>query len=168
VAEARLFIGLWPPDEVRDAVLRHAGRWTWPRGARPVRPDKIHLTMHFLGSVPRDRVATLERAIAVPFDPFELRLTHGKLWPGGIAVLAPEVVPPELRVLHERLGQALEGLGQTSARSQLRAHVTLARHAQRAVPPAQPDDIRWPVRGFALIESDRRPPTQYRTIAAYA
>ena len=30
------------------------------------------------------------------------------------------------------------------------------------------EDIRWAVRGYALIESERRPPTQYRTIASYS
>ena len=168
MADARLFIGLWPPDDVREAVMEHAARWSWPRGTRLVRRDKVHLTMHFLGSVPDDRIGALARGIELPFEPFELQLTHGELWPGGIAVLAPRVVPPALSELHERLGRALGGLDHAPERSQLRAHVTLARHARHALPPTQDDDIRWAVQGYALIESDRRPPTTYRTLASYA
>src|SRR4029450_6447491 len=66
-ASARLFLALWPPSEVLDAALRHAAQWSWPRGARRVRPDKVHMTLHFLGAVPRDHIDALVDALAVPF-----------------------------------------------------------------------------------------------------
>jgi 2'-5' RNA ligase len=161
---ARLFVGVWPPDEVRDAVLRHAERWSWPRGARRVRGDKVHMTLHFLGAVPRERVDGLTHALAVPFEPFSMRLERGAVWPGGIAVLEPEVVPPQLQRLHARLGDALQAVGMATERRAFRAHLTLARQAQGAAPPAESAGIEWPVDEYVLIESDLRPPTRYRVI----
>ncbi|HEX6706456.1 MAG TPA: RNA 2',3'-cyclic phosphodiesterase [Albitalea sp.] len=164
---ARVFVGVWPPDEVRDAVVRHAAGWSWPRGAALVRPDKLHMTLHFLGDVARERLPGLMDALAVSCQPFELRLERGELWPGGIAVLAPSATPEPLLELHARLGQALDAFGIVPERRKLRAHVTLARRAQGAVVPAQREDIVWSVDGFALLESDRRPPSAYRILRSY-
>ena len=164
---ARLFIGLWPPGTVREAVLRHAERWSWPRGVRRVRGDKVHMTLHFLGALPRERVADLRDGLAVAFEPFALHLDRDAVWPGGIAVLDPTVVPPALPALHARLGDALQRCGITPERRPWRAHLTLARRAQGAVPPVDGAGIDWPVEGYALIESDLRPPARYRVIAAW-
>jgi 2'-5' RNA ligase len=164
---ARLFLGLSPPDPVREALQRHADCWAWPRGAARVRPDKLHATLHFIGAVPRARVPELVAGLAVPFEPFELHLHRVEVWPGGIAVVGPAVAPPALVPLHAGLHRALEDLGLSSARPTLRPHVTLARRARGAIPPAERDDIVWPVDGYALIESDLRPPTQYRIVAAW-
>ena len=73
-AFARLFVGLWPDDVVRDALLAHAEHWSWPAGVRRVQRDKLHMTLHFLGAVPRERVASLVQGLAVSFEPFELTL----------------------------------------------------------------------------------------------
>jgi hypothetical protein len=35
------------------------------------------------------------------------------------------------------------------------------------MPPAQHDTIAWPVHGYVLLESDPRPPTQYRVLASW-
>jgi 2'-5' RNA ligase len=166
-ASARLFLALWPPSEVLDAALRHAAQWSWPRGTRRVRPDKVHMTLHFLGAVPRDHIDALVDALAVPFAPCDLRLDEGAVWPGGIAVLGCRAVPLALPQLHAQLGEALLRRGRAPERRPWRAHLTLARQAQGAVPPSGHADIVWPVRGYVLVESDLRPPTQYRVIASW-
>lgn len=157
----RLFIGLWPPDAVRDGIREHMQRWTWPRAAAPVRADKLHMTLHFLGFVPPERMAALVPALDVGFEPFELSLDRAELWSGGIAVLRTQAAPPELRALHDRLNRALGDLGLRAARQHLKPHVTVARRAHGALPPAQREVIRWTVADYRLIESDLRPPTQY-------
>jgi len=164
---ARLFLALWPPPAVRDAALRHAAQWSWPRSARRVRPDKVHMTLHFLGPVPRERIDALVGALAVPFEPCDLRLDHGEVWPGGIAVLGCRVVPAALPALHARLGEALQRFGRAPERRPWRPHLTLARRAQAAVPPPLDVDLVWPVGGYVLVESDLRPPTQYRVMASW-
>jgi 2'-5' RNA ligase len=164
---ARLFVGLWPSQGVRDAVRRHADRWTWPQGAALVPDAKLHLTLHFLGAVERDRIDGLLQGLALPFEPFALRLVRGELWPGGIAVLRPAGTPAALQSLHARLHGALQRLGQRSVRPRLTPHVTLARRALGAVPPPAPDDIAWAVDGYALIESSLQPPAGYRVLRRY-
>ena len=164
---ARLFIGLWPDEATRGALHACARRWTWPPRAVPVARERLHLTLHFLGAVPRERVAGLADGLDVAFDPFVLTLEQAEIWRGGIAVLQSVGVPPALQALHARLHRALDALQQPSARERLLAHVTLARHARGAQPPARFETIEWQVDGYALIESERRPPSQYRVLQSY-
>jgi 2'-5' RNA ligase len=94
VAETvRTFIAIELPGDVRQYVaecedrLRRAGadvRW--------VRPDRIHLTLLFLGEVPADRLADLEAAVrsaAGSFGPLTLQAAGaGRFPPRG----APRII----------------------------------------------------------------------------
>lgn len=162
---ARLFIGLLPDEPVRDALQRHVATWHWPPGAVPTRRGRLHLTLHFLGALPREAIAGLVQRLDLPFEPCELRLERAEVWRGEHAVICPQAVPPALATLHARLLRALAG--PEASPSRWHPHVTLARHAKEAVPPAAPACIRWPVTGYALVESDLRPPASYRVVAAY-
>jgi 2'-5' RNA ligase len=164
-APMRLFIGLWPDEAVRDAVCAYRHCWAWPTKAAQVRRDKLHLTLHFLGAVPRECVAGLVQGLTVPFEPFDLCLDHADLFRGGIAVLRTRTVPNALAELHHRLHRVLDALQLPSTRDRLVPHVTLARKAQDAVPPPEPPTIRWRVPGFVLVES--RPPAPYRIVREY-
>ena len=150
---ARLFVGLWPDDAVRDAVCAHSGRWGWVPGARPVPRSKLHMTLHFLGAVPRERIADLITGLAVPFLPFAMQLDRTDVWPNQVAVLQPRVLPGALLGLHARLQQALVQLQQPTAHDQLLPHVTLARKAKGSRQPADVQPITWRIEGYALIES---------------
>lgn len=162
---ARLFIGLWPDEAVRDAVDQQAGRWAWTPPARRVPRAKLHLTLHFLGAVPRERLPALERGLAVRCDPFSLRLDHGEVWRNQVAVLCPRHVPQPLLELHERLRTALGQLELPTAREEPFApHVTLARQAKGSRPVAVAP-IRWDVRGYALVEST--PDSRYQVLFGY-
>lgn len=163
---ARLFIGLWPDDAVREALLACAARWRWPQRARRVPRDKLHMTLIFLGAVPREQVDALACALALPFDRFELQLQPAEVWPNEVAVLRPLAVPPELDLLHERLRAALAPLGLAPAHERWLPHVTLARKARGAVPAQAQAPIRWVVPGYALIES--MPSSAYRVLREYA
>jgi 2'-5' RNA ligase len=153
LATARLFLALWPSPAVRTALQRVAERWTWPAGARRVPARDLHLTLHFLGAVPRADIAALQAAIASPCPAFTLELDRAELWRHGTAVLAAAAVPPALEALHATLGERLRGFGLRTEARPFRAHVTLARHAPHAAPPAEPLAVRWPVRGVVLVES---------------
>lgn len=166
-AAARLFVGLWPDAGVREALCAQQDAWTWPAGSRPTPPERFHLTLHFLGAVARERVPALVQALGVPCEPFDLRLVRAELWPGGIAVLRPASTPPALQDLHARLGQALHALRQATARERLEPHVTLARRAQGALPPATMAALRWTVRGHVLVESGLAAQQRYRIVAEY-
>lgn len=150
---ARLFVALWPGRDLREALVAWRERQAWPTHARPTPASQLHLTLHFLGQVPRERLHALSAALHQPFTPFTLRLGRPVLWPGGVAVLEPLRPAPRLAQLHATLAQALHACDLRTESRDYRAHLTLARHAQ---PTQWLDDgpgLRWPVRAYALVES---------------
>ena len=153
MSAARLFIALWPDDAVRHELAQRRDAWSWPRSASPVKTERLHVTLHFLGDVERDLIPHLADALAVPFDPFSLTFGRHELWGRGIAVLEPDIAPPALMHLHLRLGKALEGAGMALDTRPFRPHVTLARRAGRTAPPAPSPGLLWQVKGYRLMES---------------
>lgn len=165
---ARLFIALWPSTEVRAALRAWRDSCAWPKSASPARTEQLHVTLHFLGSVPRVRLPELAQGIGVPFAPFELGFGHPELWHGGIAVLAPDMVPAPLLALHGALGAALERLGLPQEARPYRPHVTLARRAGPALAPLQGPPIRWHIDRYALMESKAGGGTDYGIVQSFA
>ena len=153
VPSSRLFLALWPDPAIRHALRERRDAWDWPRGASPVATDKLHLTLHFLGGIPTERVPELKTGLAVPFAPFSLSIGVPKLWSHGIAVLEPHEEPPELLALHANLSSALVSLGLEPEARTFRPHVTLARRANHAVVPPESPRLDWDIRGYALVES---------------
>jgi RNA 2',3'-cyclic 3'-phosphodiesterase len=147
----RLFIALWPDAAQRAALAARRDAWEWPPGAALVHADKLHVTLHFLGQVPAERVEAVRGGIALPMTPFELTLREPRVWHGGIAVLEADA-PPALLDLHVRLGLALDALGLPVEQRPYRPHVTLARKARGAVAPGAAP-VAWPVRDYALVVS---------------
>lgn len=153
----RLFIGLMADPALREAVLAWRQRWQWPPGTALASPAHMHMTLHFLGEVAESRVGLLRQAIAaVPFEPLRLHLGQPEVWPRGIAVLRP-APDAALDRLQARLGAALRAIGFDAPECPWKPHLTLARKAVRARPPAEPLALDWPVHGFSLVWS-RLPP----------
>lgn len=150
---ARLFIALWPDPGIRDELAAWRDGWTWPRKATPVRSERLHATLHFIGEVADDRIPALRAALHVPFSPFTLEFGHCALWPHGIAVLEPGAVPEPLLELHDSLGQVLARLALPVDERPYRPHVTMARRAAGAMLPATKLTVRWPVDHYALMSS---------------
>ena len=163
----RLFLALWPDDDVRRQLVNHAGRWTWPDGCVRYLPEDWHLTLHFLGPVEADRVADIVALAAVPFQPFTLTLDQPACWPHGLAVLCLSQVPPALRALYERLGFALRRLDLPVEVRPYQPHVTLARRAAGAITPVRPMPVVWRVRRCVVVESIGATAPRYRMIHAY-
>ncbi len=165
---ARLFLALWPPLEIRQHLQALQQRWSWPPRAAPVRVDQLHLTLHFLGNVPVQRLDEFSRTLAVSAEALTLDLAQGRpgVWPGGIAVLelAP---PPGLLRLHAALGDALARLNWPVEARRYRPHVTLARRAAGAQPPAGLlPPVCWRADpGYVLVRS--RPGRGYEVLQAY-
>lgn len=152
-APSRLFIALWPAPQVRDVLRAWRDAWSWPRGATPVKDERLHMTLHFLGSVSSTRIAGLREALAVPFEPFELEFGQPALWPHGIAVLEPNAAPGQLLQLHADLGSALQQLDIPVEERAFKPHVTMARRALKAAVPEGGPAFSWGVDGYALMES---------------
>jgi 2'-5' RNA ligase len=165
---SRLFLALWPDERTRDALVAIQGDWAWPAGAVLVPHAKLHVTLHFLGSVPAERLAHLRPALEVRGNRFELvdDGAHSRVWPGGIAVLEP-VVPLALQELHGALAGALRGQGFPVEQRRFRPHVTLARRAFGAKAPSAPRPFTWHCDGsWALVRSVPR--EGYQVVEAHA
>lgn len=167
---ARLFVALWPDEATRQALHDHQALWQWGRQGVPTRRERLHMTLCFLGDWPRELKPALVQGLNVPFDPFTLVLDDASLWnrnEQGIARIGPLHRPRELQELHLHLSLALAQLGIVPRQQRFEPHITLARHAQQAVPPRQPPSIRWRVTGYVLVESDLRLPATYRVCKDY-
>lgn len=163
----RLFLALLPSDAIQAALALHRDQWSWPAQAVLYAPQDWHLTLHFIGAVPRPRLDELRAALAVPLTPFELRLERPELWPHGLAVLCPEAVPAALRQLYAELGQALRGLGLRTDARPYRPHLTLARHAAPARPPPARPLPDWRVQSYALMVSTGHAAQRYQVLRHY-
>ena len=150
----RLFFALWPDESTRAAIARWQQEWDWPSRAGPAKPERLHLTLHFLGDVEVTHLPGLVQAMqAVPFAPFDLQLGKGEVWPNGVAVLVPTTVPHELGELHAAMSEQLRALSLPVEERPYRPHVTLARRAFGAVPASNPP-LRWRANdGFVLVRS---------------
>jgi len=152
-ASTRLFLALWPDPALRQQLEEWREAWVWPKGAAPVHPDKLHVTLHFLGALPSERLPALLDGFAVPFEPFQLVLDCAALWHNGIAVLEPGLTPPGLAGLHARLSDALVALGLQPEARRYRPHVTMARRAGGAAIPPGGEPVLWTVDRYCLVES---------------
>jgi 2'-5' RNA ligase len=159
----RLFIALWPDDGARDWLRACDAAIAWPAGAAREDAARRHITLHFLGAVPRAQMHDLMPALQQPFAPFDLQLGRVALWPRGLLVVEPTHAEPALVELHAALGVALQRAGRRVETRAFKPHVTLARRAAGARWPAlQPQ--RWPVSAYALVASAGG---HYRNLALY-
>ena len=166
IQRPRLFLALWPDAAVRAALREQVLCWGWPDAARRYDEADWHLTLHFLGNLPAERLAGLRTGLAVDVEPFELVLDRAELW-RSIAVLTCEPVAPALLRLHAALGQALQRLGLEPDARPYRPHLTLARSAVGAQLALEPPRIAWPVRGYALVRSTADPRWRYDAVQQY-
>jgi len=150
---ARLFLALWPGAPLRARLAAYRDGWQWPAGAKPVADATLHLTLHFIGAFARAGLPDLTASLgAVPVANMVLRPGGAERWRGGIAVLriADDAT---LTDLHDRLGAVLTSAGVALDARPFAPHVTIARKAAKARPPAETPAFEWRPRGFALVES---------------
>lgn len=125
----RLFVAIDLPDSAKDGILSlqeddlPPGRWPKRNG--------IHLTLHFIGNVPEGVAAAYERVLEkVDVPSFELTIAGVGQFP---IEDRPKVIwagvdnTPELRALHEAVGQALEEEGFIREKRRYHPHITLMR-----------------------------------------
>jgi 2'-5' RNA ligase len=160
----RLFLALWPSPAVRQHLVEQQAHWSWPAGAALTPTDDLHLTLHFIGAVPAARVPDVVQGLRVNTPRFTLDLDTTEVWPNRCAVSCPCQTPAALATLHGALAQALRAQGLPVEPRPFRPHITLARHATGAAPPTPPATLRWPVRGYALVQSTAG---RYTPIARY-
>jgi 2'-5' RNA ligase len=167
---ARLFFAVWPTPEVQRALgelARHAQREC---GGRAVPHSNIHLTLVFLGDLPRSRVTTLEGiASTVQGHRFALTVDRLEYWRHNHILWAGTRDCPEaLQALVARMQDALAGADFRLERRPYVPHVTLLRDARRAPAEDRCPGVAWPVASFALLESaPRERGREYRVLRSW-
>jgi RNA 2',3'-cyclic 3'-phosphodiesterase len=167
VRSRRLFLAMCPDAAVRDQIDAQVRRWSWCPGSVLYAREDWHITLHFLGAVPGDRIPAIEAGADLAMTPFQWALDQPHLWPGGVAVLCPSKTPPPLRSLHERLGFLLLDLNQAVDPRPYRPHLTLARHAGSARPPDRFEPVVWSVHSYALVASTGHTHPRYEILRHY-
>lgn len=171
----RLFTALEIPESLRSALAAVSGSLKAQlTGARWVPARSMHITLHFIGNVPRESLPEIRRALSGVFPasgtgPFSLSLTAPGFFlrQGRASLWAGVTLPEELTALHRAEGDILRrvcGLRESGA---YRPHVTLARvrGASRASLEAflhENASPAWagksfPVSSSALVKSDLTP-----------
>ena len=155
---ARLFFALWPAAEVQRALGDIANQVRRECGGRAVSVPNIHLTLVFLGDLPRDRSAVLETlASSVKGSCFAMSVDRLEYWRHNRILWAGmEVCPEPLQRLVARMQDLLNGAGFRCDQRPYVPHITLLRNARRAPADRRCRPIEWPVTGFALVESAPR------------
>jgi 2'-5' RNA ligase len=127
VAVTRLFVAIWPPEEVLER-LADIERPKDP-GVKWVPQENLHITLRYLGDADIDEVikrldgVLLPTTTAVLGPAFDLRAERSIMLPvAGLDDLAAVVE------------QSMRGVGTANERRRFLGHLTLARLAKRARP----------------------------------
>ncbi len=156
VPKTRLFFALWPGESVLEALKRTRRVLGIDQG-RPVPADNFHVTLLFLGEVDDSAIGDLMKmAAGIEAAPCELVLDRLEHWvrPAVLCLTASEI-PVPLAELVERLRRGVRKLGFRPEKRPFRPHLTLARKVRRRVVGREIEPIRWPVREFVLVKSER-------------
>ena len=137
----RLFFASWPPAGVAEALARWAQAARRDCGGRVTHPDRIHLTLAFLGDADPEEARATAAAVRLPACAFPIE--RARYWAHNrIVWVGPAETPAELSALAEALGEE-RGYA---------AHVTLLRKARPGALPPVPA-LEWPVPEFVLVGS---------------
>ena len=156
----RLFFALWPHEKQRQGLARATAKAARRCGGRPVPAANLHVTLAFLGSVPRPRVEALKaiaQRAAEAFSqdvPLVLRFSALVHWPRQqilCALGAQE--PPLAQALSDALKDAAAAAGFTPDLKPFHAHVTVARKVAHAPPRRVLHPLLWRCDSFALVDS---------------
>lgn len=151
----RLFFALWPDAALRQALRSRIDTVVASIEGRLQRPDQWHVTLEFLGQVPRERQVALRAAadrvtrspVAIEFD----RVEHWRK-PQVVCLVASRVAAG-LAALVTQLHAELAREGFALDARPFRPHVTLARRVRSASESLLDPPLPWQSDGFALVRS---------------
>lgn len=178
----RLFVAVWPSEEVRRAAVAAVTRCR-DGNLRVVTEEALHLTLRFLGNQPEERVPDLLAALgraAAASEPLLLELAGPLVLPGAARprVLAVGVGGAGREALVALAGVVERGLAEVGVPGEDRAftpHLTVGRvreprHGRGLAEKwlrMEVEQAQWPVGAIALVQSHLKPDgPRYRTLAA--
>ncbi|HSK85255.1 MAG TPA: RNA 2',3'-cyclic phosphodiesterase [Rubrobacter sp.] len=160
----RTFVAVFPPHRVREALFRAARDVPASKAFRLISPEKLHITLKFLGNVAEDDLSRVEQALQQlrrRHEPFEVE-TSGFgafpserkariLWAGIGEGSGP------LRAVAQSVDDLLEPAGFGREKRPYVPHLTLGRSPGRQAkldgPSVSPSTLRFTVSGVDLVES---------------
>ena len=160
----RTFVAVFPPSEVREALYRAARDLPASNDFRPIGPEKIHLTLKFLGDVAEGDLSRVMHAlepVRERHEPFEVS-TSGFgafpserrariLWAGVGEGSGP------LRAVAQSVDDLLEPAGFGREQRSYVPHLTLGRARGRQAKleggSVSSPTLRFTVSGVDLVES---------------
>ena len=172
----RVFFAFWPDDAIRAAFARATREAVSACAGRPVPARNLHATLVFLGAVAEQRIRDLEAIadrVAVTVGE-EARVAHSRLADANgrapcdlvfdriehwekprvlVAAASPSTGLALAGALAAKLFEATSNAGFAPDLKPFRAHVTVARKVARLTHSPDMLPVRWPVTGFALVES---------------
>ncbi len=153
--EIRLFVGLALTDAARDSAACIAQPLRERVSAAFYDPELYHITLAFLGMVPRERLGVLQNTLSsVRFAPFSVKIGGVSTFEKGI--LYARVAPNEpLYALQKQICDVLRKDGWQFDDRPYVPHITLARKFRAELPQICTQYTDMPVSGFSLFESAR-------------
>lgn len=147
----RLFFALWPDDSVVRQLAEVAGRLRVGARGRLVNPRNYHATLAFVGDVPELKLAVLQQiGRSLRAAPFTLVCDSTEYWrQSKVVVAVAREGPAGMLDLWARLNDAI-----ALPRTELRAHVTLARKVAQAPVLQAMSPLVWQVTSFSLVRSE--------------
>ncbi|MGK5078675.1 RNA 2',3'-cyclic phosphodiesterase [Janthinobacterium sp. HLX7-2] len=148
----RLLYALWPDAATRTALAA----WQASLKGKPTRPDKLHLTLAFLGQRPASELPALLALLDnLPARAMPLELDHVSHFPrlaiawAGLRQTSPALLDLRTACMRQLAAQALSPRFE---HDRFTPHVTLARQAPP--PPAlHPAPVLWQASELVLVES---------------
>lgn len=168
MSSRRLFIGLMANAKAQRILSNYQMEWRWPKDARLVAPERLHLTLLFLGDVEADDESRLRHALnrVPPMAPLYLRLQGLRWMEGGVAALGVEE-NQGLELLQGDLHMLVQQLGLWTDPRPWQPHVSLARDATGAEGPAGAPAIEWDSLQFSLVCSRPERTGSYEVVESW-
>jgi len=157
---SRLFLAVVPDAATAARMYRLAGilKRAYQFSGKPIEPDRLHVSLVFLGGLPDHAIATVCEAVAeTRMQPFEVSFDRSVSFLGSAGsrpfVLMGDEGASGLMSLRQKLGATLTRAGlRRRANAPFTPHATLL-YDSRRVDEHPIDPISWTVSEFVLIRS---------------
>lgn len=149
----RLFFAYWPDDIARQHCVKVVQALQKGK-ARTVKPNNLHVTLLFLGSVSADKEMALRQAAAtIPVPTSSLCFDRLSFWKKpGVICLTTSTLSPDVKDLVEHLTTIAKALDIPIEERPYQPHVTLLRNSKvLATIDFQP--IIWRSNSICLVQS---------------
>lgn len=167
----RVFFALWPDDGVRKQLVNTFNASPQSKlNGHLIRPENLHITLHFIGNVSEEKLTCLDEAArTVSVEPFELQIDrYGHFYKAKIFWMGCHQIPPVLYQLHQQLGESLSDCDYQIEKRPYAPHVSMMRKLTKPGELTNFTSIDWQVNDFVLVESiTRSEGVEYKVIRKY-